>query len=306
MQDFVTVEKTGNRRRHANTVDATLRLLAQARAELEPMQPHMQLAPAIQALRRVERYLARPLRYAIMGEANSGKSSLANLLLGIESLPTGVVANTRFPTLLRHSVVPTVNGRLTDGRLQPLTSDFAAGLPDNLAGLEVGMPSDFLRTCELLDLAGLSSNLRWPQTQLQMVDGILWCTAATQAWRASEAQAFATLSTRLRRSSLLAITFCDLLGADEAAKVRTRLTSQVGQMFGAIETVATRDGIDCLRSGDAGARENRWSASGALPLIKAIQNMGETILSDRAATARAITGRIAERTLQRIERPVRR
>ncbi len=284
----------------SSTLQATLGWVAQARAQLEHLQPQIQMASAIQALRRVERHLARPLRYAIMGDANSGKSSLANLLLGIESLPTGVLANTRFPTLLRFGEVPTVAARLTDGQLQSLASSDIDGLGDQLSSLEVTLPSEFLRSCELVDGPGLIGGTHWCRTQLQTIDGVIWCTAATQAWRASEAQAFAALPRRLRLPSVLAMTFADLLGTDERADVRARLTSQAGSLFMSIEEVATRDGLECLRRGDVLSRDDRWAASGALPLRAKIEEMGDAILSDRVARARTLVGRIAERTLQRM------
>ena len=59
-------------------------------------------APA-RALGRVARVASRPLRLAILGESNSGKSSLANLLAGEATLPALPVANTMLPTLLRYA-----------------------------------------------------------------------------------------------------------------------------------------------------------------------------------------------------------
>src|SRR5262249_62038271 len=66
------------------------------------------LFPAVRALRRTQQRLDRPLRLAICGESTSGKSSPANLLGRIESLPTAAISNTRFPTLIYYAHDPQI------------------------------------------------------------------------------------------------------------------------------------------------------------------------------------------------------
>src|SRR5262245_5353793 len=58
---------------------------------------------------RLSRYLAaaqgvttKPLRLSIVGELNAGKTELANLILGVQLLPTSVINNTLCPTLIRY------------------------------------------------------------------------------------------------------------------------------------------------------------------------------------------------------------
>src|SRR6266571_623851 len=82
---------------HAQTAEI-LAQLKQARMDLEvAASAAMTLSPAIRAIKRTELRLERPLRVAIVGEFNSGKSSLANLLARIESLPTAVISSTCIP-----------------------------------------------------------------------------------------------------------------------------------------------------------------------------------------------------------------
>ena len=55
------------------------------------------LAYCIAGLARMEEVLDRPLRVTILGEYNSGKTSVADLLIGDGLLPTSVVSNTHVP-----------------------------------------------------------------------------------------------------------------------------------------------------------------------------------------------------------------
>ena len=75
--------------------------------------------PALQrpsrAFGRMARAANRPLRIGILGESNSGKSSLANLLVGVSTLPALPVANTRLPTLLMYARAPFVIGLYESG-----------------------------------------------------------------------------------------------------------------------------------------------------------------------------------------------
>ena len=83
--------------------------LKQTRGQLERVNSaDAMLAPAIRAIRRIEHRLERPLRIAVIGEFNSGKSTLTNMLVRIESLPTAVISNTCIPTLLYHAPEPEV------------------------------------------------------------------------------------------------------------------------------------------------------------------------------------------------------
>ena len=47
-----------------------------------------------------------PVRIAVIGEFNSGKTSLVNSLLGASLLPTSFTTHTAYPTLVRFAVKP--------------------------------------------------------------------------------------------------------------------------------------------------------------------------------------------------------
>jgi len=192
----------------------TGRILAEltlARNMLErAIPPGSRLFPAVRALRRTQQRLDRPLRLAICGESNSGKSSLANLLGRIESLPTAAIANTRIPTLIYYAHEPqiwVVHG--APGQRARVSADPKA-LPRSIFRLEVGLPSPRLRAVEILDCPGLADP---DQIDLAFhaVDAALWCTVCIQAWKESERVAWSQLPARLRSCGLLVATHADLL-----------------------------------------------------------------------------------------------
>ncbi len=202
--------------------------LKYARTSLEKaVSPGSKLSPAIRALRRTEERLDRPLRLAICGEFNSGKSSLANLLGRIETLPTAVVSNTRIPTLLYYADEPEIWAvHHTPSGCARVRADRKT-LPQSVFRLEVGLPSQGLRAAQILDLPGLADPGH-VDLALHSVDAVLWCTASIQAWKESERLGWTHLPLRLRSYGLLVATRADLMGLSERERLLTRLHGECG------------------------------------------------------------------------------
>src|SRR5262249_50277810 len=159
-------------------------------------------APA-RALRRVISAVVRPFRVAILGEANSGKSSLANLIAGEPTLlPASPLPNTRLPTLLRYAPAPCVEAFYETGRRTPLLPRGPMSF-EGVLRLEVGLPNSSLRRVEVLDCPGSANPLFRAEAAAsvlpQRVDMVLWVTVATQAWRETERVSWQSLPYRLRR-----------------------------------------------------------------------------------------------------------
>src|SRR5262249_55753167 len=96
------------------------------------------------ALVRISRAANRPLRIGILGEANSGKSSLANLLGGVSTVPGHPVENTRLPTLLKYAPEPFVAAFFESG--ERITLSASDNIPQTLAAIyesreKVALPS---------------------------------------------------------------------------------------------------------------------------------------------------------------------
>ncbi len=252
--------------------------------------------PGIRAIIRLAALLARPMRIAVMGEANSGKSTLVNLLLGDATLPTLPFANTRLPTLLRHAPVPAIHGRAADGQLIEL--DGEAGFDAaNLLRLEVSLPSPFLRTIELIDFPGMANPaLGWTfdDSRWLRADGTIWATVATQAWRESERAAWQLLPPRMRANSLLTVTHCDLIRSKaELQALKQRLLPIASELFGDILFVAA-------------ARETKAAppssfAAADRSLFAAVDRMRTAFQRERAGRAIAMAARVAGRLSSMLE-----
>lgn len=268
------------------------RLKLQAAARVSP-------PGVIRALDRIEVRLARPLRVAIVGEFNSGKSSLANLLVRIEGLPTAVVSSTQIPTLLYHSPKPRVFVAHQDGRRNEVRN--AGSIPEtSIARLEVGLPSPCLRSMEILDLPGLADprfDRGVEDLMLQTADVLVWCTVSTQAWKESERTAWQMLPARLRRWALLVVTHSDLVrNAQDIHKLLRRLSVEAGE-FRDIVLVSTTNALALLKGEREDTDNANWLATGADGLDVALNQLLANVAARRVKVALAMTHRIAHRAL---------
>ena len=288
---------------HAPTVKV-MHQLRQARHRLHRVaSPELGLSPAIRALLRTEQRLGRPLRVAICGEVNAGKSSLANLLAGIESLPTAVTINTLIPTLLYYAAEPEIWAVLANGKRKRERLRSNRSLPGEVLRIEVGLPSSRLAAMQVLDLPGFAGTW-WGATVFALadhqVDATIWCTVSTQAWKESERSAWSMLSPRLSARSLLVATHSDLLPKlEDRLSLMARLQYEVGTSFTSIVPLATLDAIAVM--GDDRRGGEAWTASGAKALEASLAALLVSVREQRAAAAQTVTGRIAQRALTRLE-----
>jgi GTPase SAR1 family protein len=119
---------------------------------------------ALAAVGEVRAGLAEPLRVAVAGRVNAGKSTLVNALLRQRVAPTDVSECTRLVTWYRYGVPERVEVVGHDGGRHTLPLGGDGRLPQNLgvpvaevSHLDVFVSNDALRDLVLIDTPGLSS-----------------------------------------------------------------------------------------------------------------------------------------------------
>jgi Dynamin family len=278
--------------------------LRQARLQIETAGAGIDgLAPAIRALRHTEAHLRRPLRIALMGEFNSGKSTLANLMIGNALLPTLQLSNTRIPTLIHYSAEPVITAALEAGGTRVLTAD-ALETPPGTVRIQVGMPMPHLTACEIVDFPGFSDpwlSFGVLDIARHPIDAAIWCTFSTQAWKESECTAWRLLPARIRAHSILAVTSKDLLTQEQAPKVMARLRKAAGGDFSSFALLSSLQGRKALDTGGRIRDPGLWQDSGADAFCATLETLLCGIRQHRLEKARHLTTRVAGSALSLLE-----
>jgi Dynamin family len=215
-------------------------------------------------------------RIGLFGEFSAGKSSIANLLLGCEVLPTAVLSSTRRPTVVRYAPELRIEAIDHDGSRETVSPDAMAALSrEDISRFDIGLPNALLRHVELLDTAGFADPYQDNRRTLEVVDSVdicIWCTLATQAWRRSEQMTWLGLPSRLRNSSILVATHADnLTRARDLQRVKARLQRETGNLFASIVLLAVPDAIRARGPEDLVDDPELWRASGGESLLAAMQ-----------------------------------
>lgn len=269
--------------------------LNDARQRLEALEHNdVALSACAAALGRMEAMLARAPRVVILGEVNAGKTSVADLLLGVGLLPSSVVANTHFPVLIHHAETPALYAVGDDAR-RPVTDEDLEILASSgkLRALEIGLPSERLKEFEILDTPAQS-----PERET-IVDGDIriWCTVATRAWTESERAFWSGLPRRNWRNALLVATHRDALEDPlDAAKIEWRLRAAAGEMFRDVVLVSATD------AGKARRSNGRTSDASAITLLGQIRVWAAEIRKRRARKIEKIVARLARLTFHHLAR----
>lgn len=227
-------------------------------------------------------------RIALMGEFSAGKSTLANLLLGEARSPVKVTATQLPPVWYVHGAGPMVRVDL-DGEEHVLGPDGLAQVtPDETAHVRVPIEAEVLELCDIIDLPGISDpNMSadvWGRA-LDLADGVIWCTHATQAWRQSEHAVWEEVDPALHRRSLLLLTRIDKIASErDRTRIVARVSHEVEGLFRDVFPIAL---TDALRAEDDPAL---WSASGAEAfadsLLALVQALGREIAQGSAPADR--------------------
>jgi GTPase Era involved in 16S rRNA processing len=177
------------------------------------------------------------MRVVVIGEFNSGKTSLVNALLGADVLPASIITHTAYPTVVRFAAKPSLSAEVAHRRRVAIGWEQVEGRPSHhIYRLHVGIPLDRLRTLRAIDTPGLALGDEIMEARTlracRYADTIIWCTPAMQAWKASEEHAWLALPGPQRQRGILAVTFMDQLRSPaDAARLMARLDADAGPLF---------------------------------------------------------------------------
>jgi cellulose synthase operon protein C len=143
---------------------------------------------------------SRPVRLAVIGEFNAGKSTFINALIGADVAPTGVLPTTATLHHLRWAPDPFarilfVPGSAPAERIVPLgelraTLKALAPAAATIARVEIRLPLDLLVRVEILDTPGFNApdprHGEIARAAFDEADVALWLLDATQAMKQSE------------------------------------------------------------------------------------------------------------------------
>lgn len=262
---------------------------------------------AFRALGRLEARLRRPPRLALLGEFHSGKSTLAQLLLG-GALPAGsVIPETGAPILFRYAERPVIYMVGEDGARRAVASaQGVAGAP--VRYIEACLPLDLLRRAEIVDVPGTSNPATAEEAHallphiMRGVHMALWCTTATQAWKGSEQSAWGALPHRLRAASLLVVTHTDRIRqAADREKVFARMRRETSGYFRGVVMISSTQRALTIEHGAPerekaraeGANMELWYAHGGAALWQQLMDAVAAISVEREQSAERVAARIA-------------
>ena len=225
-----------------------------------------------------EAHAPRKPRIALMGEFSAGKSTLANLMIGADSLPMQVIASQIPPVWITYGTGTPVHVD-TDGNETPCRlEDFSRCSIETTRYIRIFCTEEILQMCDLIDMPGVSDpNMTadvW-QRMIPYCDGVIWCTPATQAWRQSEAAVWDQLADRLAAHSILLMTRADMLITDrDRQRVLRRVRDETEGKF------STCLLISLLMARDAEADPELWMKSGADPFVSAFLSILDRLSQD--------------------------
>ena len=166
--------------------------------------------------------------------------------------------------------------------------------------LHVGLAAQRLKLFELIDTPGLGSgDIRLDKVNLDcclQANIAIWCTTSTQAWKATEAKTWASISNRLHRNGLLIATLADALNSDrDRMRVEERLRNEAAPSFGGMAMVTAADVDELRRNPDAADHAERWIKSGGEKLDAEVARLVDQVWSDRRTSMKRLLSRAATR-----------
>lgn len=212
--------------------------------------------------------LQKPVRLALLGLPQSGKSTVLNLLVGSDLLPEGL----SLPSLqLTHGEVATATCTLPDGSKQTVEG----ADPEAIAALspvfvDMHLPLPALGKISVLEVVApddITAQQKASQWAAKRSDIALWCT---QSFTATEQQIWSPMPDVIKDHALLMVTKADVLddqGALAATLDHLRNTAQ--DEFNQVLPIATLSAL-AARLPDGTVNKDKMRGSGGSALISAV------------------------------------
>lgn len=176
-------------------------------------------------------------RVVVLGEFNSGKTTLVNALVGAPVLHPSAITHTSHPTVVAFRTKPSLSAETVDRKRTLVTWDDLDAAPRNdVRRLHVGAPLARLQHLAVVDTPGFGLD-DWESERASLracrnADTVIWCTPAMQAWKASEERTWLALPKRVRAGGILAVTFADAIASQaDVERLLQRLTAEAGPYF---------------------------------------------------------------------------
>jgi small GTP-binding protein len=182
----------------------------------------------------------RPLRLAVIGEFNAGKSTFINALIGADVAPTGVLPTTASLHHLRWAPDPIARISFLPGSEPPERIVALGDLRTTLASLDAAairrvellLPLVFLLRVEILDTPGFNApepiHTRAALSAFEEADAAIWLFDATQAMKQSE-RAVLEEATRAKLPLQILINKADRMGPDDLARVTKSVSDALAE-----------------------------------------------------------------------------
>jgi len=220
-------------------------------------------------------------RIALMGEFSAGKSTLANLLLGEARSPVKVTATQLPPLWYVHGTGPMVRVDLYGDEHALGDEGLEAVSIAETSHVRVPVEAEVLELCDILDLPGISDPNMAPEVWgrgLDVADGVIWCTHATQAWRQSEAAVWEGVDPALFPRSMLLLTRIDKIASPrDRERIAARVRREAEGMFRAVFPISLTEALA------AGDDPEVWAASGAEAFADALLEVVQALAREIAA-----------------------
>ena len=269
------------------------------------LEGHPALAELGPEIARIQEIFDRPLLITVMGEFNSGKSTLVNALIGETIAPMGITPTTATINILKYGEKAKARVVGRDDTEQLLgwseVGPFLNGLNDRQARairhVELLYPAEELLRVNVVDTPGLNSLVdEHEQTAREILgkaDAVIWLFAAQQAGKQTEQEALEVLRQH-RLKTVGVLNKIDRLSADELEAVQGHLSEGFAELVDAVIPVSARQALEAM--GATPGDENKLQQSRFPELRSFLEQrlFAHSLQIKRQASSRRLEGILAE------------